>query len=270
MKFQKNRRDAGQHHQHPKQHHHPRPQQVQQQRFASSSVSKPAAPPKKFDVDGALSRPGAGSAAAAAARRTILFAPPGRVYIPRLLFTPALTLSVFAVIQLIFRRYRPAVREATSIDLNTAKSMYALPCLSQQPRSYIHGAGSPTFAMASALLWKIWLKEEEVLSDKGKVTHHSSHVTRNLSHVSSSGKTLLVLGQAAAKITMMMCLNSRFAPTPCTPPSPALDGSSMQSSRACASFSSPFFSSLTDNTFHTSAVVVANIPRQICHVNPDP
>jgi hypothetical protein len=30
-------------------------------------------------------------------------------YIPRLLFTPALTVSVFAVIQLIFRRYRPAV-----------------------------------------------------------------------------------------------------------------------------------------------------------------
>ena len=54
----------------------------------------------------------------------------------RLLFAPALTLSIFAGIQLIFRRYRPAVREATSIDLNTAKSMYALPCLSQQPRSY--------------------------------------------------------------------------------------------------------------------------------------
>ncbi len=76
MKFQNNQMRQGHHQQHHKKHG--QHQQQQQQRFSHAGVSKALPNPKKFDVDDALSRPGVASAAAAA-RRTMLFAPPGDI-----------------------------------------------------------------------------------------------------------------------------------------------------------------------------------------------
>ncbi len=73
MKFQNNQMRQGHHQQQHKKHGQ---HQQQQQRFSHAGVSKALPNSKKFDVDDALSRPGVASAAAAA-RRTMLFAPPG-------------------------------------------------------------------------------------------------------------------------------------------------------------------------------------------------
>jgi hypothetical protein len=81
MKFQMNQLHRQQHKHETHRHHHN--QQQQQQRAPHGGISKPLPHPKKFDVDDALSRPGP-SAAAAAARRAILFAPPGAAMDPSL------------------------------------------------------------------------------------------------------------------------------------------------------------------------------------------